>query len=291
VARPAPRLRCRRRPRRPSRDFGDARFTYEGVTTRFYRKDGKPFVRTDGPDGRLADYPVAYVFGVAPLQQYLVELPGGRFQALSVAWDSRPRAKGGQRWFHLYPGERVDHRDVLHWTNPSQGWNTQCAECHSTNLRKGYRFAEDRFETTFAEIDVSCEACHGPGSRHAEWAERAKAWGMTPRGEPGLIVRFTERRSREWEMDRERGIARPTKFLETRFEVETCALPRAARPADGRLQARPAAGPDAPAVARRRGPLLRGRADAGRGVQLGLVPPEPDVRDGRHVLRLPRPPR
>jgi Tfp pilus assembly protein PilF len=210
-------------------DFDDARFAHGGVATRFYRKDGRPFVRTDGPDGRLADYPVAYAFGLTPLQQYLVELPGGRFQALSVAWDSRPKKEGGQRWFHLYPGERVDHRDVLHWTKPSQGWNTQCAECHSTNLRKGYRFAEDRFETTFAEIDVSCEACHGPGSRHVEWAQRAKAWGMAPRGEPGLIVRFTERRRREWEMDRERGIARPTKFLETRFEVETCARCHARR--------------------------------------------------------------
>jgi Flp pilus assembly protein TadD len=210
-------------------DFSDQHFTYEGVTTRFYRKGGRPFVRTDGPDGRLTDYPIAYVFGVFPLQQYLVELPGGRFQALSVAWDSRPKEKGGQRWFHLYPGEHVDHRDVLHWTKLSQNWNSQCAECHSTNLRKGYDLAEDRFRTTFSEIDVSCEACHGPGSRHAEWAERAKARGQAPTGEPGLIVRFTERRSREWEMDEKRGIARPTKFLETRFEVETCARCHARR--------------------------------------------------------------
>jgi Flp pilus assembly protein TadD len=210
-------------------DFGDARFTYEGVTSRFYRKDGKHFVRTDGPDGRLADYPVAYVFGVTPLQQYLVELPGGRLQALSVAWDSRPRAEGGQRWFHLYPGERVDHRDVLHWTKPSQNWNSQCAECHSTNLRKGYDIALDRFRTTFSEVNVSCEACHGPGSRHADWARQAKARGQQPKGEPGLIVRFTERRSREWEMDRARGIARPTTFLATRFEVETCARCHARR--------------------------------------------------------------
>ena len=163
-------------------DFGDARFTYEGLTTRFYRKEGKAIVRTDGPDGRLTDYRVAYVFGLTPLQQYLVELPGGRYQALSVAWDSRTKEEGGQRWFHLYPGERVDHRDVLHWTKPAQNWNTQCAECHSTNLRKGYSEAEDRFETTFSEIDVSCEACHGPGSRHAEWAERAKARGQQADG-------------------------------------------------------------------------------------------------------------
>ncbi len=204
-------------------DFEDARFTYEGATSRFFRKDGRYVVRTDGPDGTLADFPVAWAFGVTPLQQYLVELPGGRLQALSVAWDSRPREEGGQRWFHLYPGERVDHRDVLHWTKPSQNWNTQCAECHSTNLRKGYRLAEDRFSTTFSEVNVSCEACHGAGARHVDWARRAQARGQEPQGDPGLIVRFTERRSREWEMDEERGIARPTKFLETRFEVETCA--------------------------------------------------------------------
>jgi hypothetical protein len=210
-------------------DFDDARFTRGGVTTLFHRREGRPFVRTDGPDGRLEDYPVAYVFGVTPLQQYLLELPGGRLQALSIAWDSRPAKEGGRRWFHLYPGEEVGHGDVLHWTKPAQNWNTQCAECHSTNLRKGYRLAEDRFVTTFSEIDVSCEACHGPGSRHVEWAERARARGRPPGGEPGLLVRFTERRSREWEMDLERGIARPTTLPETRPEVETCARCHARR--------------------------------------------------------------
>ena len=163
------------------------------------------------------------MFGVTPLQQYLVALPGGRYQALGIAWDSRPKRDGGQRWFHLYPGEGVDHRDVLHWTKPSQNWNTQCAECHSTNLRKGYRWPEDRFVTTFSEIDVGCEACHGPGSRHVELARVARARGRTLAAESGLIVRFTERRSRTWEMDAARGIARPTKFLESRLEIETCA--------------------------------------------------------------------
>jgi Flp pilus assembly protein TadD len=210
-------------------DFADRRFTYDGVTSLFFRKDGRYVVRTDGPDGRPADFPVAYVFGLVPLQQYLVELPGGRLQALSVSWDSRPKAEGGQRWFHLYPGEQVDHRDPLHWTKPAQNWNTQCAECHSTNLRKGYDLAGDRFHTTFSEVNVSCEACHGPGSRHVGWAREARARGQSPKGEPGLIVRFAERRSREWEMDVARGIARPTKFLSTRFEVETCARCHARR--------------------------------------------------------------
>ncbi|HEY7870168.1 MAG TPA: hypothetical protein VIF59_13115, partial [Methylomirabilota bacterium] len=97
-------------------DFKDARFTYAGVTSTFFRKDGKFLVRTDGADGKLEDFEIVYTFGVFPLQQYLIAFPDGRLQALSIAWDSRPRAQGGQRWFHLYPGQHVTHRDELHWT-------------------------------------------------------------------------------------------------------------------------------------------------------------------------------
>ena len=75
---------------------------------------------TDGPDGKLADYEIKYTFGVHPLQQYLIELPGGRLQALSIAWDARPKAQGGQRWFHLYPGQNIKAGDWLHWTSAAR---------------------------------------------------------------------------------------------------------------------------------------------------------------------------
>ncbi|HKK23817.1 MAG TPA: multiheme c-type cytochrome, partial [Pseudohaliea sp.] len=117
-------------------NFDDARFSYNGVETRFFRRGDRFLVRTDGPDGRLTDYAVSYVFGVYPLQQYLLPLPDGRLQALSVAWDARPAAEGGQRWYHLYPGEAIDHDNPLHWTGPYQNWNTRCAECHSTAVEK-----------------------------------------------------------------------------------------------------------------------------------------------------------
>lgn len=148
-------------------DFDGAALTHGGVTSTFFRRDGKPFVRTEGADGKLRDFPVAYAFGVSPLQQVLIETPGGKLQALGVAWDSRPAADGGQRWFPLYGDDPVPAGDPLHWTGANQRWNSMCAECHSTNLRKGYVSAEDRYETTWTEIDVSCESCHGPGSRHA----------------------------------------------------------------------------------------------------------------------------
>jgi predicted CXXCH cytochrome family protein len=156
-------------------DFDNVKFSDRGVTSTFFKRDGKYIARTDGPDGRLADYEVKYAFGVDPLQQYLVEFPGGRFQALPIAWDTRRKEDGGQRWFHLYPNEKIDHRDALHWTGRYQNWNLQCAECHSTHLSKGYDAASDTYKTTFSEINVACEACHGPGSRHVEWARQAKA--------------------------------------------------------------------------------------------------------------------
>jgi predicted CXXCH cytochrome family protein len=144
-------------------------------------------IRTDGPDGKLADFEIKYTFGVAPLQQYLIEFPGGRYQALSIAWDARPKGEGGQRWFHLYPGERIDHRDQLHWTGLYQNWNLQCAACHSTNLKKGYDTAGNTYKTTFSEINVACEACHGPGSRHVEWAKEARP-PYASQSDKGLVV-------------------------------------------------------------------------------------------------------
>lgn len=97
-------------------DFSGAAFIYYGVRSRFFRKDGKFYVETDGPDGRLAVFELKYTFGVYPLQQYLIEFPDGRLQALPIAWDSRPKDQGGQRWFHLYPNENIGHDDILHWT-------------------------------------------------------------------------------------------------------------------------------------------------------------------------------
>jgi len=155
-------------------NFDNAKFSYFGVESTFFKRDGRFMVRTDGPDGKLADYAIRYTFGVTPLQQYLIEFPGGRYQVLGIAWDARTKAQGGQRWYHLYPGEKVDHKDALHWTGLYQNWNLQCAACHSTNLQKGYDAAADAYKTTWSEINVSCEACHGPGSRHVEWAQQAR---------------------------------------------------------------------------------------------------------------------
>ncbi|MEW6463877.1 MAG: tetratricopeptide repeat protein [Pseudomonadota bacterium] len=156
-------------------DFADTSFTDAGVETRFFRRAGQYFVHTEGEDGKPADFQILYTFGHRPLQQYLVAFPGGRLQALTVAWDSRPASAGGQRWFSLYPGQRFAPGDALHWTGRYQNWNAMCADCHSTQLEKGYDSQSDSFSTTWHEQNVGCQSCHGPAQAHVEWAQGAKS--------------------------------------------------------------------------------------------------------------------
>ncbi|MCM2319172.1 MAG: tetratricopeptide repeat protein [Pseudomonas sp.] len=199
-------------------DFDDGTFNYAGIESRFFRRDGRFFVRTDGVDGKLTELEIRYTFGVEPLQQYLVEFPDGRLQALSIAWDSRPASAGGQRWFHLYPDEQVDHRDELHWTRPAQNWNHMCADCHSTALRKGYDAQSDSFATRWAELNVGCEACHGPGSQHLDWARGA---GEIPH--KGLTLLLDERRGSGWRRTVDQLTARRDSPAEESKEQEVCA--------------------------------------------------------------------
>jgi predicted CXXCH cytochrome family protein len=207
-------------------DFRNATFTYNGVTSKFFKKDGAFFVRTDGPDGAMHEYRIAYTFGIDPLQQYLVEYPGGRLQALSICWDTRPKAAGGQRWFHLYPNDKVDFRDVLHWTGPAENWNYMCAECHSTNVKKNYQAAHNRFDTTWSEVDVSCEACHGPGSQHVTWAHNKQAGKASDDPTKGLIVDLAARGS--WSFEGDATIAHLKRARDTRVQV-VCARCHARR--------------------------------------------------------------
>ncbi|MBW2162522.1 MAG: hypothetical protein JRH14_21620 [Deltaproteobacteria bacterium] len=152
-------------------DFDDVTVKYYKETTRFVR-DGDAFaIEALGADGKRARFPVIYTFGVDPMQQYLVEVEPGRLQSFLFAWDTRPKGEGGQRWFHLQPDEYIEPGDPLHWTGPSYNWNYACADCHSTAVKKNYNRASKRYSTEYFEINVGCEACHGPGSRHVELEE------------------------------------------------------------------------------------------------------------------------
>ncbi len=147
-------------------DFNDAEFTLHGITSKFYRKGERYFVYTNGPGGEMGEFEITHTFGWYPLQQYLVPFPGGRLQTLPIAWESKLN-----QWFRVPPEGPIDPDDWLYWTNAAQNWNGMCAQCHSTNLKKNFDPETDSYNTTWSDIDVGCEACHGPGSQHVEWAQ------------------------------------------------------------------------------------------------------------------------
>ncbi|MDH3714059.1 MAG: multiheme c-type cytochrome [Gammaproteobacteria bacterium] len=166
-------------------DFDAASFESNGVASRFFIRDGAYFVNTEGPDGKYADFPIKYTFGVEPLQQYLIEFPGGRLQSLTVAWDTQRES-----WFDLYPDERFTTDNPLHWTGLYQRWNFQCADCHSTDLLKNYDAQTDLYDTLWSDINVGCEACHGPGERHVNWARKDNVNDAQEYSNFGLSVNF-----------------------------------------------------------------------------------------------------
>ncbi len=203
-------------------DFDQAKFSANGVTSRFFKKDGKFWVNTDAADGSMQDFEVKYTFGVIPLQQYLIEFPDGRIQALGIAWDSRPESGGGQRWFHLYPDQVVKAGDELHWAGLQQNWNYMCADCHSTNLVKGYSSKTNTFNTTWSDINVGCESCHGPGEQHLIWA--AKADGLKQEDSSmGLNLTLHDRTGASWVINPDTGTAKRKPTATNNREIGVCA--------------------------------------------------------------------
>jgi len=151
-------------------NFNNVQVEFRGKQHKFYKKDGKFFVYTEGPKGEMGEFQITHTFGVRPVQQYLVPFDNGKYQCLPIAWNTEKK-----EWYHIfdevYADENISPTNWLYWTNQGQNWNGMCAECHSTNLNKNYNLENDSFNTTWVDIDVNCEACHGPGSEHLKWAK------------------------------------------------------------------------------------------------------------------------
>lgn len=197
--------------------FDGTSVPYFETSASFSVEDGGFRVSTGNKNGDKQTFEITHTFGVTPLQQYLVDAPGGRKQALQFAWDSRPEGNGGQRWYHLYPDEFIDHDDPLHWTGHFFNWNYMCAECHSTNVEMNYDIELDTFNTTFSEVSVGCEACHGPASNHVIQADAEQFDNAR-----GFLVDLDDHDGATWVMNPDTGIAERSQTVASLQQPESC---------------------------------------------------------------------
>lgn len=177
-------------------DFNNIEVQFRGKKSRFFKRDSSFYVYTEGIGGDMAEFKIAYTFGVRPLQQYLVPFSKGKYQCLPIAWDTE-----NKKWFDMagmvYTAEELKPDSWLYWTNQAQNWNGVCAECHSTRLVKNYVIEKDSFKTTWSDIDVNCEACHGPGSEHLEWAKLPEGARQYDEG-MGLVIQTSGTTSKQY---------------------------------------------------------------------------------------------
>ena len=177
-------------------NFNNAELSFNGKSSKFYKRDGKFFVFTEGQGGIMKEFQITHTFGVRPLQQYLIPFENGKYQCLPIAWNTIQK-----KWFHMaamvYKPEDLKPDNWLYWTNQAQNWNSMCAECHSTNLQKNFDLKKKSYTTTWSDISINCEACHGPGSLHNEWA-RLPEMGRPLDINAGLIVKTSKITSRQY---------------------------------------------------------------------------------------------
>jgi predicted CXXCH cytochrome family protein len=140
--------------------------------------NGTYLATISGAGGKRETYLVERVIGCDPLVQFLVGAPGGRWQALSMAWDTRRK-----EWFSVFGAEVRLPGEWGHWTGRGMNWNSSCAACHNTRLLKNYDPGTDTYHTAMAEMSVGCESCHGPVKSHVSWQRR---YGKSGRKDPTL---------------------------------------------------------------------------------------------------------
>ncbi|MBY3068480.1 tetratricopeptide repeat protein [Rhizobium laguerreae] len=156
-------------------DFDNSRFEHDGVVTTFTRRDGRFFVNTEDADGGEGEFEVKYTFAYEPLQQYLVEIGGGRLQALDIAWDTARR-----QWFWLGDGTPAKPGSTYHWTGPFYRWNRTCIDCHSTDPQAKFQPQTNEYKSTYVATSIGCQSCHGPGTKHVASARSGNASSSMP---------------------------------------------------------------------------------------------------------------
>lgn len=118
------------------------------------------WVSMAGADGQPARHQVEYVIGSIWKQVYITRLPNGAMQVLPVQWNVL------ERQWSAYNGPGEDHPRGAAWSEEGEMFQYKCMGCHTTNSKVEFDQTSKTYKTTWQEMGVGCEACHGPGEAH-----------------------------------------------------------------------------------------------------------------------------
>jgi predicted CXXCH cytochrome family protein len=145
-------------------DFGGARLAAHGRAFEFGRTNGQPFMRVSSGGRPPETFPVDFTLGFKRYQGYLSRLADGRMYVLPAFW-------------HVDTGRWLDWKEITPIPDGAhdlrQIWNSNCFNCHATNIARGFEVTSKTFNTTWTEMGIGCEACHGPGRRHIDLIDAA----------------------------------------------------------------------------------------------------------------------
>lgn len=145
-------------------DFTRGTVVLRGAPYAVQYRDQRFYITESELSGRPWEHEVEYTLGGRRFQHYLATLPDGQIVVLPPTWDI-----GRKEW--------VLARDI---GNPEEGsggttplWNKTCGSCHASQVAKNFDLENLRYGTTWTDLGVNCEACHGPGAEHVALARKA----------------------------------------------------------------------------------------------------------------------
>ncbi|MDH4248907.1 MAG: cytochrome c family protein, partial [Deltaproteobacteria bacterium] len=133
------------------------------------REGDRFFVTVNDAAGKKKRHPVDYVLGSVWKQRYVTRGEGGGLYVLPVQWNVLNRS-----WVGYHDLEQENAQSGP-WDAPANAFQFRCMGCHTTNASVTGGVNGQPFETTWSDLGVACEACHGPGAAHVRAPVREKA--------------------------------------------------------------------------------------------------------------------
>ncbi|HUK18678.1 MAG TPA: ammonia-forming cytochrome c nitrite reductase subunit c552 [Bryobacteraceae bacterium] len=138
-------------------NFQQGRLTLHGSPFVLRASNGAYYITESELSGKPWEHRVEYTLGDRRVQHYLTKLPDGRIVLLPPTWDT-----GRKEW--VSEGEIENPEEAP--GNPFQVWNKSCYGCHVSREQKNFDPEHKSYRTTWQNLGVDCESCHGPGAAH-----------------------------------------------------------------------------------------------------------------------------